>query len=488
MELLRTWLNDDLGLSRPVDSFEADFANGYLIGEVLLRHGLLPNADSLADKSTPMAMVTNFNLLQQPLLDLGVDFSSKVANAIMTEKKNVATNLCYQLKLGLENCVQSGSAPVHRRGMKDPVLLASTIKPNRAPLQRFEAMQSEHFESLVRQAAKSEKELAEALSLSRYTEFMVEATRRADELDSLTHEQHEAHVSQRRQLQLQKMSEGRRLVGEWQAEGYAKHRANMGRRKATEQAALRFELTQRERKLGRELGATKKAAGEFTSGVDEFEATLKRLASDGGGGGDGDDGGAPPPMEGMDAAAADHLSRLARTLPDARAMEHEASNYMAKLRGRRQEEQASRKEREVRRRRVMLEQAQAQAQLDEKRREEILLNKLNRQCAEERRIAAQLYQTRREKEVMKANRELREAQCAPPPRPPLRPAERPPSAPPVLTPSPPPLAGTRSVASRTCATASPETASSARVRSPSTRRTSRLSARGRRRRRRRGRR
>ena len=76
----------------------------------------------------------------------------------------------------------------------------------------------------------------------------------------------------------------------------------------------------------------------------------------------------------------------------------------------------------------MLEQAQAQAQLDEKRREEILLNKLNRQCAEERRIAAQLYQTRREKEVMKANRELREAQCAPPrprrrrapPRPALR--------------------------------------------------------------------
>ena len=429
MELLRTWLNDDLGLSRPVDSFEADFANGYLIGEVLLRHGLLPNADSLADKSTPMAMVTNFNLLQQPLLDLGVDFSSKVANAIMTEKKNVATNLCYQLKLGLENCVQSGSAPVHRRGMKDPVLLASTIKPNRAPLQRFEAMQSEHFESLVRQAAKSEKELAEALSLSRYTEFMVEATRRADELDSLTHEQHKAHVSQRRQLQLQKMSEGRRLVGEWQAEGYAKHRANMGRRKATEQAALRFELTQRERKLGRALAPPRRRRASSPRA-----STSSRRRSSGSpptaAAAATDDGGAPPPMEGMDAAAADHLSRLARTLPDARAMEPEASNYMAKLRGRRQEEQASRKEREVRRRRVMLEQAQAQAQLDEKRREEILLNKLNRQCAEERRIAAQLYQTRREKEVMKANRELREAQCAPP-RPPLPPRPHAPASPPL---------------------------------------------------------
>ena len=78
----------------------------------------------------------------------------------------------------------------------------------------------------------------------------------------------------------------------------------------------------------------------------------------------------------------------------------------------------------------MLEQAQAQAQLDEKRREEILLNKLNRQCAEERRIAAQLYQTRREKEVMKANRELREAQRAPPPRPPPH-APRPVASPPL---------------------------------------------------------
>ena len=146
MELLRTWLNDDLGLSRPVDSFEADFANGYLIGEVLLRHGLLPNADSLADKSTPMAMVTNFNLLQQPLLDLGVDFSSKVANAIMTEKKNVATNLCYQLKLGLENAKDGGGRPVHRRGNSQQVLLGSTLRPTRTLLSKHEAMQQQHFD------------------------------------------------------------------------------------------------------------------------------------------------------------------------------------------------------------------------------------------------------------------------------------------------------------------------------------------------------
>ena len=42
MELLRSWVNDELKLSRSVSSFEVDMANGYLIGEILVRHGLLP--------------------------------------------------------------------------------------------------------------------------------------------------------------------------------------------------------------------------------------------------------------------------------------------------------------------------------------------------------------------------------------------------------------------------------------------------------------
>ena len=47
MELLRSWVNDDLQLSRHVNSFEKDMANGYLIGEILARHGLLRSMDAL---------------------------------------------------------------------------------------------------------------------------------------------------------------------------------------------------------------------------------------------------------------------------------------------------------------------------------------------------------------------------------------------------------------------------------------------------------
>ena len=128
MEVLKTWLNDELGLSRPIISFEEDLCNGYLLGELLVRYGLLSTTDLLTDKETPSAKVCNFTALQQPLNDLGVKFNSKIANELMTEKKGAAINLCYQLKLGLENASNSNAKPVTRRGVAEPVLLGATIK------------------------------------------------------------------------------------------------------------------------------------------------------------------------------------------------------------------------------------------------------------------------------------------------------------------------------------------------------------------------
>ena len=184
MELLRSWVNDELKLSKPVGSFEVDMANGFLLGEILAHHGLLRSMDALADKQTPLAKIGNFNAVQQPLLDLGVKFDSNIANSIMTEKKGVATNLCYQLRLGLQSAKGSGK-PVVRRGMAEPSLMGSTIKSNRAPLRKFEAMQSEHFDTLVRQSAQDPKDLAQALNLSKYTAEMIQQQQQAEEVDEL---------------------------------------------------------------------------------------------------------------------------------------------------------------------------------------------------------------------------------------------------------------------------------------------------------------
>jgi hypothetical protein len=258
---------------------------------------------------------------------------------------------------------------------------------------------------MVKKAAQNPKQLAEALAVARFKDFAVSSQQRFEELDSLQRQQQTAATLQRRQMQLTKMHDSQRHMQEWQSEGGKKHRENLNRHKETEQGALRFELSVRERKLRARGEANATATAELSSGVEDFERMLSRLANDGAA-----EEPAEQSMAGVDAPPAEHLARLERKLPNPKCMEAEARAYMDKLRSRRLEEQASRKEREMRRRKVMLEQAQAQEQLEARRREGMLLDKLSRQCAEEKRIAQQLWQTQQEKMVMAENRALRERQ------------------------------------------------------------------------------
>lgn len=60
-ELLRRWVNDEIKVSRTVKSFDSDFCNGYLFGEILSRYGLLD----------PQVLATKFSNDQTPGCKLG---------------------------------------------------------------------------------------------------------------------------------------------------------------------------------------------------------------------------------------------------------------------------------------------------------------------------------------------------------------------------------------------------------------------------------
>ncbi|XP_043542770.1 sperm flagellar protein 2-like [Chiloscyllium plagiosum] len=88
----------------------------------------------------------------------------------------------------------------------------------------------------------------------------------------------------------------------------------------------------------------------------------------------------------------------------------EDHTFIENLRKRLDEEGKARKEREKRRRRVLLDQLQAHEAQEEVYREEQLVNRLMRQSLQERRIAVQLMLARHEKQVITQNRIFREKQ------------------------------------------------------------------------------
>jgi len=48
---LKEWLNINLRLSKEVKNIAEDFSNGYLFGEILHRHKLIPNFDAYRNSS-----------------------------------------------------------------------------------------------------------------------------------------------------------------------------------------------------------------------------------------------------------------------------------------------------------------------------------------------------------------------------------------------------------------------------------------------------
>jgi hypothetical protein len=49
-DILRTWLNTEVDLSKKIENMEKDFSNGYLLGELLWRFNQLTNIQQFRNR------------------------------------------------------------------------------------------------------------------------------------------------------------------------------------------------------------------------------------------------------------------------------------------------------------------------------------------------------------------------------------------------------------------------------------------------------
>lgn len=178
MELLRSWCNDELKLSRPVRNIEADFRDGYLLGEILSKHGLLDDLQEMRRGDGPHTMLKNYNRLQPALRKLNINLDTRVANQMMVEKPGVATNIVYQLKLAVDSAGKAMGTNLPPRKAKTDLsqTTLSTTRQLRAP---HEEMRQRTFDAQLRMQMNDPRELRMSQHLSKYTEAMYEQTRRA---------------------------------------------------------------------------------------------------------------------------------------------------------------------------------------------------------------------------------------------------------------------------------------------------------------------
>ncbi|CAF0744308.1 unnamed protein product, partial [Didymodactylos carnosus] len=103
-EILIGWLNNEVQLSKKIEStmnLAAEFANGYLFGEVANKFGLQDDFSLFSQSKNSSAQLNNFTRLERTLHLLEIPFNTGTARHIMTQERGAASQLLYQLYTAL---------------------------------------------------------------------------------------------------------------------------------------------------------------------------------------------------------------------------------------------------------------------------------------------------------------------------------------------------------------------------------------------------
>ena len=374
-----------------------------------------PDFDRFDASGTPDARINNFTRLQDSLGKLGIKLDSRMANAIMTEEKGVAARLLYTIKVKTDalhkNLADSRRTTnfATRTGVETrPSFSVLEKQGHRSEKAAFEHSKALMFEDILRSKVGNSKAILETLHLERFHAEQLEQKRRAEEGYSMERTAKRDARRDFRDQMLGTMTAVRTARAQQQREVEAQHKGFLDARKHLEREELRVELTLAERTLRKQAYAHDDSARDVERGIESFEGNLQRLGGDGGEAGGEQEEILPP----LGDTPLEHMRTLRALAPDKKGLLIQSEAYMGTLKARRREDVLVRREREARRRRMVVEQESAQLEMDRKTQLEDLMQILERQSREEQRVSERLWRVRQEKAVMYENRRLREEQYA----------------------------------------------------------------------------
>nr|XP_046243810.1 sperm flagellar protein 2 isoform X8 [Scatophagus argus] len=367
-DILCRWLNEELRLSQAVEpkTFAKNFSNGYLIGEVLHKYQLQKDFTMFTKKDTSISKLNNFTRLEPTLHLLGISFDINTAQDLMQEKHGVATRILYQLYVSLEK--------------KKKAQISETVMEIMQPAAKAGLHKKEHeiYSDRLHQVVKRDAEL----KLQKISQHYEEKCQQWNDRSVMIHPVQQTRQLKVQDLQRMKNIEKGTIVPVPKPPPYnlnAKRRQHQQLQRARQAQMVQTEIAQFEtnRKKLVTCGFASSSSGQ------PFSSDLSLGSSN----------------QGCDVPG-----------NGAKLILQSNSKYIQDIRQRLTENAVSREQREKRVDRFLVEQFKTHEAREEARREEQLVKRLTRQTQQEQRLAAQLLQIRRQKEVIQENRLFREQQ------------------------------------------------------------------------------
>ncbi|XP_051981958.1 sperm flagellar protein 2-like isoform X1 [Xyrauchen texanus] len=370
-DIICQWLNSELRLSKVVEpiSFTRDFANGYLIGEILYRYELQDDFHLFSKQSTANAKLNNFTRLEPTLQLLGVPFDLAMAKSVMLGRHGAATHLLYQLYILLQKKKRSG------------LTAASMLVMQPAATARLHRIENSIYTERLKTVVKRETDLNMQKIAKRFHKRGQDMYNHSVMAEFLKEEERLKRLEDRRLRDIEKHRQARRKQQEisiqiQSAVVQIPKPPNARTSRALEKQQQHFRKQREAQHVQREIS--------------NFEKNQQRIS--------------PTGDEAL--LYSGHVTQPTNE----EDKEQWNREYIKKIRQRLEEDSAAREQREIRRRRALLEQLQAHEAQQEALREEQMVSRLMRQTQQEKRIAVQLMQIKQQKEVLRQNRIFLERQ------------------------------------------------------------------------------
>eukprot|EP00817_Percolomonadidae_sp_ATCC50343_P006521 CAMPEP_0117425640 /NCGR_PEP_ID=MMETSP0758-20121206/5886_1 /TAXON_ID=63605 /ORGANISM="Percolomonas cosmopolitus, Strain AE-1 (ATCC 50343)" /LENGTH=1317 /DNA_ID=CAMNT_0005210275 /DNA_START=80 /DNA_END=4030 /DNA_ORIENTATION=+ len=185
------------------------------------------------------------------------------------------------------------------------------------------------------------------------------------------------------------MKQNRDFLKTWEEEGKKKHREALKKRRQNKKVELQYEKTMYERKQARKNYKIQRERDELHNSIAQFQKNLERQ-------------GKSKPL-----AAETIREELHK---DRKTKKREAKQYIKTIQNKKAKDMVARKDREQRRRKMLLDQAKVFNDIEKTQQQQLLLEKLLKKSKSEQELAAKLAEKRKWKQVIKRNRMFREEQ------------------------------------------------------------------------------
>jgi len=281
--LLREWLNDEVGLTRSVgDDFGKEFANGYLLGELLFRFNQQQDFHDFIDSQRVSACVENFCRLETTMTRLGVKgFDARTAVRVISGDIKAVVDILHRIKLAL-NKITVEVGRTCEKGLLPGNMKALTNLGQKTRKPKFDLARSKIFRDALQSQLKGQNEVDMEKHLERFREEGLRQAQVARDMSLQNHQDMRMYFTEDRYQRMLHRQAETAYQEELHAKGITIWSENQKRRRYATELKSRFKerklVQQEEQKLERDAQVAQQVRNEIEVMEDRVEKHEKDLA------------------------------------------------------------------------------------------------------------------------------------------------------------------------------------------------------------------